>query len=226
MKAIIQILTSSLGKKYIMAVSGLGLVAFIIIHMLGNLQIFLGQDALNQYAFLLKSNAAVLWGFRIGILALIVIHVTAAIALARENRGARPRAYNKEHSLASYASRTMIWSGLIVFAFIIYHILHFTALVTQPEYGDMRAHLDGELVHDVYGMVVSGFSNPLISGFYILSVGLLCIHMSHGISSMFQSVGLRNRSTAKLLDLAAYGISAIIFLGMAAVPAAVLLNLV
>ncbi|MDX6766022.1 MAG: succinate dehydrogenase cytochrome b subunit [Candidatus Methylacidiphilales bacterium] len=226
MKAFFQILTSSLGKKYIMAITGFGLVGFVIIHMLGNLQIFLGAETLNTYAKLLKSSAEVLWGFRLGLLGMAVLHIVCAISLVLDNRRARPAGYVKERNLSSWASRTMIVSGLIVSAFVIYHILHFTVQVTDPSYQNLTTELHGQEVHDVYRMVIQGFSNPYISAFYILSVGLLSWHLSHGISSMFQSIGLRNQRSARLLDLIALGLSTLIFLGMSSVPAAVLLKIV
>jgi len=227
MNKIIPLATSTLGRKYIMGITGIGLVGFIIVHMLGNLQIFLGQDTLNQYAVLLKSSAEVLWGFRLGLLAMIVLHIAAAVSLVMDNRKARPVGYGNESTVqASYASRTMKYSGVIVLAFTIYHILHFTAKVTHPEYHKMVAPLDGKEVPDVYGMVIHGFSNPWISLFYIISVGLLCMHLSHGVSSMFQSLGLMTRNNQGLLKCGAKGLSLVIFLGMSSVPIAVLLKIV
>jgi len=226
MKAFLQIFTSSLGKKFIMAVTGFGLVGFVIIHMLGNLQIFLGPDTLNTYAKFLKTSAEVLWAFRLGLLGMAVLHLVCAISLVRDNIKARPADYKKEKQLSTWASRTMILSGLIVSAFIVYHILHFTVQVTDPTYQTMTTQLNGHDVHDVYRMVITGFSNPYISTFYIISVALLCWHLSHGVSSMFQSVGLRNRRSAPLLDKVAIGISFVVFLGMSSVPAAVLFKFV
>ena len=226
MKALLQVFTSSLGKKIIMAVTGFGLVAFVIIHMLGNLQIFLGAETLNTYAKLLKTSAEVLWAFRFGLLGMAVLHLVCAISLVRDNIKARPAGYKKEKQMSTLASRTMILSGLIVSAFVVYHILHFTVRVTDPTYQTMTTQLNGQDVHDVYKMVITGFSNPYISIFYIISVGLLCWHLSHGVSSMFQSVGLRNRRSAPLLDKVAIGLSFAVFLGMSSVPAAVLFKLV
>ncbi|MGF1679470.1 MAG: succinate dehydrogenase cytochrome b subunit [Candidatus Methylacidiphilales bacterium] len=225
MNYILALLTSTLGRKYIMGITGFALVGFIFIHMVGNLQIFLGRDALNHYAVLLKTSAEVLWAFRIGLLAMVALHIAAAISLARDNRKARPESYRADATVqASYASRTMIWSGIIIVTFVVYHILHFTAKATHPSYHDLKAPLDGKMVPDVYGMVVHGFSSWWISGFYILAVGLLCIHLSHGISSMFQSLGLRTRSNQALLELAAPALAWVLFLGMSSVPLAVLLK--
>lgn len=229
MKALWSILTSSIGKKIIMGVTGFALVAFVFVHMAGNLQIFLGQEALNNYAHMLKAVPEILWAFRLGLLAMVVLHIAAAAGLVMENRAARPLGYVAEKNAASYASRTMIWSGFIVLSFIVYHLLHFTVQATDPEYRDMKApleHLDGKLVPDVYHMVIAGFSAPWVSAFYILSVGLLCLHMSHGVQSMFQSLGLRNKRSAPFLDTFSAAYAVLIFLGMSAVPVAVLLQIV
>jgi succinate dehydrogenase / fumarate reductase cytochrome b subunit len=226
MKALLQVLTSSLGKKIVMAVTGFGLVAFVIVHMLGNLQIFLGADTLNAYAKLLKSSTELLWAFRLGLLGMAVLHIVAAVALVLENRKARPQDYSVEKNSASWASRTMPITGIIVAAFVIFHILHFTVGAIGSDYHAYNIPRDAAGRPDVYTMVVTGFANPWISGFYILSVALLCGHMSHGVSSMFQSLGLRNRRSAPLLDKLALGVSLVVFLGMASVPAAILLNLI
>jgi succinate dehydrogenase / fumarate reductase, cytochrome b subunit len=183
--------TTSIGKKIIMAVTGLALLGFVIGHMLGNLQIFVSQEQLNQYAATLQGMpGGLLWTVRFGLLVLVGLHVWAAVALTIENRRARPEGYHKPGTIqATYASRTMRWSGFILLAFIIYHLLHFTAQVTDPSYRDL---VDPAGLHDVYGMVIAGFSNIWISGFYILSMFLLAMHLSHGIASMLQTVGLRN----------------------------------
>lgn len=205
-----------------MGITGVGMVAFVIIHMLGNLQIFAGQDTLNAYAKLLKSSDEVLWAFRLGLIGMVVLHLAAAVSLVRENRRARGHAYGKEKNLSPWASRTMALSGTIVLAFIIFHILHFTVGAVGSSYNAHQIPRDLEGRYDVYGMVVAGFSNIWISVFYIISVGLLCWHLSHGVSSMFQSLGLRNSQSAPWLDKLALGVSFILFLGMAAVPTAVI----
>lgn len=239
MSSIIRLLTSSLGRKYIMAVTGLLLIGFVIVHMIGNWKLFSGPDAINHYAYFLKHNPYLLWSFRLGLLGIAVVHIVTAISLAVENRRARPIGYKRPATIqASLASLTMVVSGLIVLGFVIFHLLHFTVHAVDRSYAELHAPIDpapGILqtlapvsafgqYHDVYTMVVKGFSNVWISGFYILSVGLLSLHLSHGFASMFQSLGWRNRSTAGILDWAARGLSAVIFLGMAAVPTAVLLN--
>ncbi|MDR1304884.1 MAG: succinate dehydrogenase cytochrome b subunit [Verrucomicrobiales bacterium] len=223
MKALLQVVTSSVGKKILMGVSGVLLVAFVTVHMLGNLQIFLGEHALNGYAHFLKISPELLWGFRLAMLGIVAVHVLVALALTLENRGARPVAYAREKSAASYASRTMIVGGLVVAVFAIYHLLHFTAHTTNPEFDTL---LDAGGQPDVYRMVLEGFSNGWVSLFYVLGVALLSWHLSHGVSSMCQSLGLRNRRSAWLIDRAAVGFALVVFAGMAAVPAAVYFKLI
>ena len=218
-----------MGKKYIMAITGLVLVGFVIAHLIGNLQIFLGPEALNRYGHFLQTTPELLWPARIFLLVMVALHIVAAIALTRENRAARPVPYaHYEVVAASYASRTMFMSGLIVLVFIIYHLLHFTVQVPQINLTgqDFRALEDVKQRHDVYGMMVTGFSNPLVSGFYVLGMALLCLHLSHGISSLFQSLGLSNRAYGEFLDKLAVAAAIIIFIGYVSIPAAVLMGVV
>jgi succinate dehydrogenase / fumarate reductase, cytochrome b subunit len=220
---------SSLGKKYIMAITGLALVGFVIAHLLGNLQIFLGPEALNRYGNFLQTTPELVWPLRIGLLAMVLLHIFAAIALTRQNRAARPVAYaHYEVVAASYASRTMFMSGIIVFVFIIYHLLHFTVQVPQINLTgqDFRLLEDSKQRHDIYTMMVSGYRNPLVSGFYVLGIALLSLHLSHGISSLFQSLGLSNRVYMRFLDKLAIVFAIAIFLGYVSIPAAVLMGVV
>lgn len=216
---------SSLGRKYIMGTTGILLVAFVFVHMAGNLQIFLGPEVLNHYGALLRTSEELLWLARLVLLAAVSLHFWAAVTLTLENRRARPVAYeSKATAGASFASRTMAISGVIVASFVVFHILHFTTWTFHPEYAEMKTVLEGSIkeVHDIYSMVYAGFSNPYISAFYIVSVLLLAIHLSHGVSSMFQSLGFRNRRTAWLLDNGAKAFAVLIFVGMSSVPVSVL----
>jgi succinate dehydrogenase / fumarate reductase cytochrome b subunit len=229
MKIITHIFKSSLGKKYVMAVTGFVLFLFVIGHLAGNLQIFLGPEAINRYGHFLQSNPELIWPARIVLLLMVGLHIWSAISLSRENKAARPVGYAEYHPVAStYASRTMLMSGLIVLAFIIYHLLHFTAQVkyinlTGQSFVDFT---DPEKRHDIYKMMVVGFSNGWVSGFYIIAIGLLCLHLSHGVSSMFQSIGWKNAAYGPTLDkLARYG-AVLIFLGYIAIPASILLGFV
>lgn len=226
MNILVRAYRSSLGKKYIMALSGLALFLFVIGHMAGNLQIFAGRDSINAYAKFLKSNPGLLWSARAGLLVLVIAHIITAVQLVSENREARPVAYEKGRpTAASLASRTIFISGLIIFAFVVYHLLHFTFGVTDPEYLQLHDPTD-PLRHDVYGMMVQGFSNPVVSAFYIISMGLLCLHLSHGVSSMFQSLGIRNRSNLRAIHRVARIAAVIIFIGNVSIPIAILAGVV
>ena len=222
------ILGSSLGKKYLMAITGLILFGFVIGHMLGNLQIFLGRDPINSYAHFLKSKPGLLWLARLGLLLAVTLHIWAAVKLALENKAARPVAYAEARLVAAtYASRTMIWSGVIIFAFVVYHLMQFTAGITNPEYLELEETLpDGTQRHDVYRMIVLGFSNPWVSGFYIVSMTLLCLHLSHGVSSLFQSLGLKNKYYGRHIDRFAKAAALIVFLGNCSIPVAILFRFV
>lgn len=229
MNVLTRIWNSSLGKKYVMAITGLALVAFVIAHLLGNLQIFLGPEALNRYGHFLQTTPELVWPLRIGLLVMLALHIVAAISLTRQNRAARPVAYaHFEVVAASYASRTMFMSGLIIFVFIIYHLLHFTVQVQAINLTgqDFHALEDVKQRHDIYRMMVIGYRNPLVSGFYVLGMALLCLHLSHGISSMFQSLGLSNHVYSRLLDRVALVAAGLIFLGYCSIPAAVLMGVV
>lgn len=212
-----------------MAITGLALVGFVVAHLLGNLQIFLGREALNRYGHFLQTTPELVWPLRIALLAMVVMHIVAAIALTRENRAARPIPYaHYEIVAASYASRTMFMSGVIVAVFIIYHLLHFTVQVPQINLTgqDFRLMEDSKQRHDIYAMMVTGYRNPLVSGFYLLGMALLSLHLSHGISSLFQSLGLSNRVYMRFLEKLARILAVAIFVGYASIPAAVLMGVV
>lgn len=224
MKRILSFYDTSIGKKYIMALTGLGLFLFVIVHMLGNLQIFLGQDAINSYGEYLKSKPALLWTARIGLLLLVVLHIVTAIKLALQNRAARPVGYVDNKVVgASFATQSILFSGIIILAFIIYHLSHFTIGLTNPEYLKLK---DVFGRHDVYRMMIEGFSNLGISIFYIVSMGLLCLHLTHGVSSLFQSLGLRRKAYFRAIDTFAKVSALVIFLGNCFIPIAVMTKLV
>lgn len=219
---------SSLGKKYIMAISGGALFVFVVGHMLGNLQIFLGPEAINRYGHFLQSNPEILWPARLGLLVMVLLHIWAAAKLTAENKAARPIGYASDPTpvAASYASRTMLMSGLIIAAFVIYHLLHFTVQTKAINLTgqDFLALRDARGRHDVFKMMIVGFGHPLVSGFYVLAMALLCLHLSHGVSAMFQSVGLKNEVYGPLIDRFAPISAWVIFIGYASIPIAVLLG--
>jgi succinate dehydrogenase (or fumarate reductase) cytochrome b subunit, b558 family len=233
MKVITNIFGSSLGKKYIMAVTGFILFLFVVGHMVGNLQIFLGPEAINRYGAFLQNLGEGLWLVRAVLLAVILLHIWSAIKLSAENKAARPNAYAEYNPVAaSYASRTMLMSGLIILAFIIYHLLHFTVQAKAINFTGQDFHAFSEPIkgaiglerHDIYRMMIVGFSNIWVCAFYVLGVGLLCLHLSHGISAMFQSMGWKNKVYGPFLDKAARVIAWFLFFGYSSIPVAVLLG--
>jgi len=227
MKVITNIFRSSLGKKYIMAVSGFVLFLFVVGHLAGNLQFFLGAEAINRYGHFLQSNTELIWPARIFLLAMIGLHIWSAIKLSIENKAARPVAYaNWNPTTASYASRTMLMSGIIIFVFIIYHLLHYTAQVQYINFTGQNfvSFEDPEKRHDIFKMMVVGFSNIWVSVFYVVGIGLLCLHLSHGVSSMFQSLGWKNKVYGPFLDKGARLVAWLIFLGYISIPISVLLG--
>lgn len=215
-----------------MAASGLVLVGFIIGHLAGNLQIFLPPERMNAYAYFLEELGPWLWVARIFLLFALVVHVWTAVALTLENQKARPVNYGVRYTIrATLASRTMRLTGLVVLAFIGFHLAQFTFRVTHPEYRDLTYQLTegvhrGETVRDVYSMVVLGFQSLTISGFYLIAIGLLSVHLAHGLDSAFQTFGLRNAGWSRGLRHFSVWFSVLYFLGNAAIPLAVLLGVV
>jgi succinate dehydrogenase / fumarate reductase cytochrome b subunit len=228
MNIVANLFKSSLGKKYIMAISGAALFLFVVGHLLGNLQIFLGAEAINRYGDFLQSHKEILWPARLGLLVMVALHIWSAVKLSAENKAARPNGYadNPVPVAASYASRTMLMSGLIIAAFVLYHLLHYTVQVRSLNFTgkDFLALHDAEGRHDVFKMMITGFSQPLVSGFYILAMGLLCLHLSHGVGATFQSLGLKNEVCGPLIDRFARAAAWLIFLGYISIPIAVLLG--
>ena len=227
MKIIENLFNSSLGKKYIMAVTGFALFFFVLGHLAGNLQFFLGAEAINRYGHFLQSNPELIWPARLGLLLCVGLHIWSAVRLSAENKAARPIGYTTYKPVGStYASRTMLMSGLIILAFIIYHLLHYTLVVkgingTGQSFAGFE---DPEKRHDIFKMMVMGFSVPWVSLFYVIRIALLCLHLTHGITSMFQSIGWKNQAYRPFLDKAAYVISTAIFIGYVSIPISVMLG--
>ena len=216
---------SSVGKKMIVAITGIILILFVIGHLLGNLQIFLGPDWLNGYSQHLRDLGPLLWLIRIFLLLTVVIHIYVTIQLAIENRRARPEPYiEKQYAKATFASRHMVMSGVIVLAFIAYHLAHFTFRKTDARFALLKPDSLGH--YDVYSMMVYGFQNYLVSGFYILSLFLLALHLSHGSSSFFQSLGLNDKKLTPRLALGGRIFAWLLFAGYTSIPLTILLGLV
>jgi succinate dehydrogenase / fumarate reductase cytochrome b subunit len=216
---------SSIGKKFLMALTGLVLFGFVTGHLVGNLQIFLPPEKINHYGHLLESLGAGLWAIRLFLLACVTIHVWLAIQLTLENRAARPQGYGVNHvNRATLASRIMARTGIVVLAFIIFHIAHFTVRIGHPEWSEPTYTLaDGfTKVRDIHTMMVQGFSSGLVSAFYIIAVGLLSYHLAHGIVSMVQTLGLKNEKWTSALGRLTVLYCWAYFLLNAAIPLAVL----
>jgi succinate dehydrogenase / fumarate reductase cytochrome b subunit len=219
-----------------MAVSGLALVLFVIGHMIGNLQIFLGPEAINRYAHFLQSNVELLWPVRLVMLSLVCLHIISAVRLWQENKAARPVDYASGQAPfgSTLASRMMLVGGLVVAFFIVFHLLHYTVKIDALsvvkgdgttavlKFQDLKETLtNGETRPDVYAMMVAGFSNPIISLFYVIGVGLLCFHLSHGIAAMVQSLGFREFVCAACVEKLAKVIAVVLFLGYVSIPGSV-----
>jgi succinate dehydrogenase / fumarate reductase cytochrome b subunit len=227
---------SSIGKKLIVAVTGIVMVLFLAGHLTGNLLIFAGREAFNDYAQFLHEagHGALIWVARIGLLVALFLHVIATIQLTRQNRAARKAKYEYKQAIqVKKSSLLMIWSGLTILAFIIFHILHFTVKVAGG-FSEMidQAHLasSGETRHDAYGMVIAGFQNSglniAVVAFYVIAMSLLCSHLSHGVGSIFQTLGLRSQKSQELIRKISLGYAFVIWAGFISVPLSILFGFV
>jgi succinate dehydrogenase / fumarate reductase, cytochrome b subunit len=216
--------TSSVFKKIVMAISGIILVLYLIAHMIGNLKAFTGREGFNHYSEWIRTIGepavpaqTTLWIIRVILLVAVVAHIWAAISLWRQAKRARPTGYVTKKPVAqSYASRTMRWGGVIVLAFIIYHILDLTLGVANP---------DGPGTTP-YDRLVAGFSNPIVVAFYAIALILLGMHLRHGIWSATQTLGQSNRRREKTVNLFALGFAVVLIGGFLLVPFSVLFGLI
>lgn len=200
---------SSIGSKVTMAVTGLLLFGFVVAHLIGNLQLLAGPAKINAYAKMLHDLGPLLWVARIGLLAIFALHVATAVRLARENRAARPVGYRKQATIqATFASRSMVLTGLSLLAFVIYHLLHFTLGVTNPGYFAMKQAGAGGF--DVHAMVSASFQSVPIALAYVAFMVVLFFHLAHGIQSLFQSLGLRHARYTALIDKLSYVFAALV----------------
>lgn len=245
--------TSTVGAKFVVALTGAGLTLFVIFHMLGNLQVFLGPEVLNRYAQFLKENPELLWPARIGLLLLFVVHIALTIQLQIRNRAARPvnYVYRQQYLSADLASRTMLLTGLVILAFVIYHLLHFTVGFVQPQnfhreeitdpkkrqaYETMAGHAAREAYrkeldplykrHDVYSMVVLGFRDWRIAVSYIIAQLFLGLHLWHAVPSLFQSLGINQPRWWSAIRSLGAAITVVVVAGNISIPLAILLRLV
>ena len=212
-----RLLTTTIGLKIVMAVTGVGLCLFVLGHMIGNLQVFQGSGPLNDYAKLLRKEPALLWSARLGLLAAVGLHIYASIVLSRKNLASRAVGYRLvAHRESSYASRSMMLTGPLVLAFIIFHILHLTTGTVHPDYHD----------GDVYANLVSGLKVVWVSAFYLLAMGALAFHLWHGVWSLFQTLGASQPRYRSFGRRFATGFTLLVVLGFAAIPLAVLAGIV
>lgn len=208
--------SATIVKKAVMALTGVILFGFVAGHLLGNLQIFLGPERLNAYAAFLKGNLELLWGTRIVLLASVTAHIIVTIQLYQIKTKARPVAYaKKNNSHSSVASRSMYLTGPMIAAFVIYHLLHLTVGAVHPQFSET----------DVYSNVIYGFQHVVVSIAYTVAIGLLCLHLRHGIYSMFQTLGVSHPLYMARIKKVASVLSVLIFIGYISIPAAVLAGL-
>jgi len=213
------IFASSIGKKAVMALTGLVLFGFVVAHLLGNLQVYSGPDALNHYAKLLRVEPPLLWAARLMLAGSVLLHIWAAISLTRMNQLARPVDYRERKNINStYSSRTMRWGGVIIALFVVYHLMHFTL-------GVRAVHSDF-VEGDVYHNVVSGFQFWPASAFYILAMIALGFHLRHGLWSMLQTLGANHPKYNAVRDAFAILFALVVTLGNISIPVAVLTGLV
>jgi succinate dehydrogenase / fumarate reductase cytochrome b subunit len=211
---------SSIGKKWVVALTAIVLLGYVIGHLVGNLQIFAGPDQINAYAAFLHSMPGTLWVVRFFLIAAFILHIVMTLKLAAENRSARGASYARRNSVqAKLATRTMALSGLIVLAFVLYHLAQFTVRIT-----DARFHSLPRGEYDVYTMVILGFQNVWVSAFYFVAVFLLCLHLSHGLQSMLQTLGANSATLRPVWVVGGQLIAWAIFLGYISIPVAVLAN--
>ena len=220
------LLTSTVGRKILMAVTGMLLVGFVTVHLLGNMSVFAGAEAINIYAEKLHSLGPIVWIFRLVMLVLFVVHITFGIQLTMENSSASPEAYAiKKRLKTTFSAETMIYTGLIILAFLLYHLLHFTV---QVVYTDAVATLL-PLVNgrpNVFAMVGNSFNSAFVSIAYIIAMAALLLHLSHGLQSFVQTLGFNNGPSQD--KVAAIGKLVAIFYGLAyiAIPLAFLFHIV
>lgn len=220
---LLAIWTSVIGKKVVMAVTGAVLILFVIAHMVGNLKIFSGAEEINAYSRFLREvgwpelgYGQLLWIVRIVLLLCAFLHITAAVQLTRMNWQARPVGYDHRKDVeTTWGAVTMRWGGLLLAVFIVFHLLHFT--------GGLVGFQEGQFEHlMVYQNVLAGFSVLPISLFYIVAMGALCLHLDHGIWSMFQTLGCVTVQNTKSIRTFSRIVAVIIFVGFISVPISVL----
>jgi succinate dehydrogenase / fumarate reductase, cytochrome b subunit len=217
MAALLQFWNSTIGKKWVMAVTGISLVLFAIAHMAGNLQVFLGAGVFNDYAHKLQSLGPLLWIARAGLFVMAVLHIISAIQLTAIAKAARPQDYVKRESqIATLASRTMRWGGVVLAVFLVFHILHFTTGQLHPAFSKGGA----------YGNVVLGFKVWWVTAFYVIAMSLFGLHLYHGVWAGFRTLGVAKPNPMPMERKLALGVAIVTWAGFIIVPIAVALGIV
>lgn len=218
--------TNPVAKKMLMAVTGIGLVAFLFIHLIGNMSLYAGPGGINVYGQTLHALPPVVWAFRLAMLALFAIHVWLGIKVTLENQAARPTPYaRRDYLKVTLASRTMIWTGAVIGLLLVYHILHFTVQMISP--ATAANNLKDALGRpDVYTMVVAGFKNFAVSLIYVIWMGAIALHVSHGVHSSLQTMGLAGEQTLPLWTRLALCVAAFVFIAYTSIPATILAGIV
>ena len=204
---------STIGKKMVMAVTGIVMIGFIVGHVLGNLLVFRGPEKLNEYAAFLRGTGGALWMARLVLLAAVILHVVAAVQLTQLQLTARPTGYDrKEPQVSTFAARTIRWGGLLIFFFVILHILHFTTGTLHPTFNHV----------DIYANMISAFRVPWISALYIVAMAALGLHLYHGTWSSIRTLGMNRASRDPLKHRAAFLLASAVWLGFTIIPVAIL----
>ncbi|MGI9078885.1 MAG: succinate dehydrogenase cytochrome b subunit [Gemmatimonadaceae bacterium] len=204
---------STIGKKMVMAVTGIIMIGFVVGHLLGNLLVFRGPEKLNSYAAFLRGTGGALWMARLVLLASVILHVVAAVQLTRLERRARPIGYyRKEPQVSTLAARTIRWGGLLIFFFVVLHLLHFTTGTVHPTFNKT----------DVYANMISAFRVPWISALYIVAMAALGLHLYHGTWSSIRTLGMNRASRDPLKRRAAALLATAVWLGFTIIPVAIL----
>lgn len=213
-----QFLTSSLGRKILMAITGILMVLFVVVHLLGNSSIFI-PGGINAYAEHLHALPPLVWAFRLAMLVFIGIHIIFGIQLTLENNAANPQGYAVKRQLkANFSSENMIWTGVLLLIFIIGHISHFTAHLTP----DIVANKLPDGGTDVFTMVVSSFGHPVVVLLYVAAMIVLFLHLKHGMQSFFQTMGWNNDCTLPVITKASTVVAVIFLLGYSIIPLSIL----
>ncbi len=223
MYRLIHLFHTSIGSKLVVAVTGALLLGFLLGHAAGNLLILKGAESLNAYAHWLQGHP-LLWGFRLAMLALFGLHITATVRLAHQNLAARPIRYRRIARLgARLPGRFMLLSGALLLLFLVLHLLHLTVGAVGPDFSRL---VDEAGQADVYARVVVSFSDPLIAGLYLFAMAMLAFHLVHAVESLFQTLGYNHESYQAMIRFLAWALTAIIVAGFAAVPLLVLTGVI